>query len=182
MSVSRSFPPAGQQTGSNRSQVAPSNLPDECWRGWIVNTERLFSDDPVDGTEVAPDVLGRRAYAEHVVALLERVRDQSDSSVLAMIAPWGAGKSSVLAMTISLLKAGGDADGWLVAEYNPWTYSDLESLVQGFFAELRQALPKDARWREAKQRLGEFAKAIDLLFHFLAWQRRASAGWGGPYS
>jgi hypothetical protein len=128
-----------------------------------VNTERLFSDDPVDGTEVAPDVLGRRAYVEHVVALLERVRDQSDSSVLAMIAPWGAGKSSVLAMTISLLKAGGDADGWLVAEYNPWTYSDLESLVQGFFAELRQALPKDARWSEARQRLGEFAKAISPL-------------------
>ena len=128
-----------------------------------MNTERLFSDDPVDGTEDAPDVLGRRAYAEHVVALLERVRRQSESSVLAMIAPWGAGKSSVLAMTISLLKARGGADGWLVAEYNPWTYSDLESWIHGFFAELRQALPKDARWSEARRRLGEFAKAISPL-------------------
>ena len=128
-----------------------------------MNTERLFSDDPVDGTEDAPDVLGRRAYAEHVVALLERVRGQSESSVLATIAPWGAGKSSVLAMTISLLKARGDANGWLVAEYNPWSYSDLESLVQGFFAELRQALPKDDRWSEARRQLGEFGKAISPL-------------------
>jgi hypothetical protein len=128
-----------------------------------VSTERLFSDDPVDGTEDAPDMLGRRAYAEHVVALLERVRGQSNSSVLAMIAPWGAGKSSVLAMTISLLKARADADGWLVAEYNPWTYSDLESLTLGFFAELRQALPEDDRWNQTRQNLGDLAKAVSPL-------------------
>jgi hypothetical protein len=96
------------------SGLAPSIVFEERRQNGSVNTERLFSDDPVDGTERAPDVLGRRTYAEHVVGLLERVRGQSESSVLAMIAPWGAGKSSVLAMTITLWwTAVATMAGWL---------------------------------------------------------------------
>ena len=34
-----------------------------------MNTEHLFSDDPVDGYGDAPDLLGRLDYAQHVVAL-----------------------------------------------------------------------------------------------------------------
>lgn len=106
---------------------------------------RLLSDDPVDGTPEAPDLLDREQYVDHVVMLLDEVRAQGPSSVLSLIADWGAGKSSIVNMIKRRLSASTpEHTPWLVAEFNPWIYSDLESLIYGFFAELRQALPKKA--------------------------------------
>jgi hypothetical protein len=127
----------------------------------------LFADDPIDGTEAAPDRLGRAAYANHIGALLDRVRDQSESSVLALIGAWGSGKSSVLDM-VTLRVQGTRSDGeagntWKVAHLNPWTYSDVESLQNGFFRELRNALPKGAKWSEARKHIGEFGKALSTF-------------------
>ena len=123
---------------------------------------RLFNDDPVDGSQASPDLLGRKKYARHAAALLRRVREQSDSGVLALIGPWGSGKSSVLQMTMEALKE--DApDPWSVAELNPWMYSDLESLTAALFAEIREALSKDARWSESRKRLSEFGQAISPM-------------------
>ncbi|WP_431969249.1 P-loop NTPase fold protein, partial [Actinacidiphila sp. bgisy160] len=65
--------------------------------------ERFFNDDPVDGSSAAPDLLGRWQFAQHAVELLHQVRAQSESGVLALIGPWGSGKSSVLQMAIQHL-------------------------------------------------------------------------------
>src|SRR5262245_49516197 len=111
--------------------------------------ERFFNDDPVDGSADAPDLLGRQQCARHAVALLHQVREQSESGVLALIGPWGSGKSSILQMTIQHLQsaAGGvGTSGWSVAELNPWMYSDLESLTLALFSEIRAALPDDGQW------------------------------------
>jgi energy-coupling factor transporter ATP-binding protein EcfA2 len=123
---------------------------------------RFFSDDSVDGSPSRPDLLGRRKYAQSSVELLRRVREQSDSGVLALIGPWGSGKSSVLEMTIGLLKEA-TADQWLVADLNPWLYPDLDSLTAALFAEIRNALPKDKRWSKSRESLAEFAKEIAPL-------------------
>ncbi|MEU7061688.1 P-loop NTPase fold protein [Streptomyces sp. NPDC046197] len=53
--------------------------------------------------------------------------------------------------------------GWLIAELNPWLYSDLESLTLALFSEIREALPKDERWSEARQKIGGFGQAISPL-------------------
>lgn len=124
---------------------------------------RLFGDDPTDGTGV-PDLLDRLGYAGQVIALLDRVREQSVSSVLALIGPWGSGKSSVLQMTLRLLAEGGTSEvGWHVAEFNPWNYPDLDSLQTGFFAELRSAMPDGSQWSESRKRIGEVGKALSPL-------------------
>jgi hypothetical protein len=120
----------------------------------------FFADDPVDGSIEAPDGLGRRAYAEHLVTLLERVRRQSESSVLALIGSWGGGKSSVLEMTMRSLR---QKSSWSVAEFNPWGFSDLDSMLLGFFKEISAALPEGARPRHAKESLGRFVASISPL-------------------
>ncbi len=123
--------------------------------------DRFFRDDPIDGTTDAPDLLSREQYAEQLVELLGAVRRQSSSSVLALIGSWGSGKSSVLNMAIKAARF--NANNWLIAEYNPWMYSDLESLLAGFFGELRGVLPKDKRWNDVRRRIGDFGASISPL-------------------
>lgn len=76
-----------------------------------------FADDPIDGTSAVPDLLERDRYAEHLAALLDRVRRQTggNSATLSLIGPWGGGKSSVL----NLVKTHLDRSEWSVAEFNP---------------------------------------------------------------
>ena len=95
----------------------------------------FFGDDPVDGSTI-PDRLNRSSYADRLMTLLERVREQSASSVMALAGSSGAGKSSVLQITMHLLKM----SDWRVAEFNPWAYSDPTSVLLGLFAELSAAL------------------------------------------
>jgi predicted KAP-like P-loop ATPase len=69
----------------------------------------------------------------------------------------GAGKTSIVNLVREALEESADRSGWLIAEYNPWSYSDLESLIMGIFAELRAAIPKDERWDQTRERLGGLA-------------------------
>lgn len=129
-------------------------------------TSRFFDDSPADGGPQAPDLLGRTRYAEHALQLLKRVREQSDSGILAMIGPWGAGKSTVLNMITQRLRqpeAEDDAVRWSVAELNPWMYTDVESLAAALFGELRAALPSGDRWNDLRQKVGDFGMAISPM-------------------
>lgn len=123
---------------------------------------RFFNDEPFhDGEE--PDLLGRGQYAQHAVELLGRVRAQTETGVLALIGPWGSGKSTVLGRVIRLLQGQDSRQNWLIAELNPWLYSDLDSLTAALFSEIRAALPKGERWSEIRQRIGGFGHAISPL-------------------
>lgn len=115
----------------------------------------LLSDDVRDGSEQRPDDLDRSDYAKHVANLLDRVRNQSESAVLALIGDWGAGKSTVIELLRSRLN-----EPWSVATFNPWTYPDTESLQRGFFSELAAALPKEDRPGNARTTIGTFARTI----------------------
>jgi hypothetical protein len=124
---------------------------------------RFFNDEPFLNDEESADLIGHGRYAQHVIGLLHRVRDQTETGVLALIGPWGSGKSSILGTVTRGLRAAHDDDGWLIAELNPWLYSDLESLTLALFSEIREALPKDARWSEARETIGAFGRAISPL-------------------
>ncbi|GAA2638727.1 KAP family P-loop NTPase fold protein [Streptomyces axinellae] len=125
---------------------------------------RFFNDEPFLDHEEGPDLLGHGQYAQHVINLMDRVRNQTETGVLALIGPWGSGKSSVLGKVTRRLRDGAASDdGWLVAELNPWLYSDLESLTLALFSEIREALPDDGRWSEAREKIGGFGKAISPL-------------------
>ncbi|MER7316466.1 MULTISPECIES: KAP family P-loop NTPase fold protein [Streptomyces] len=123
----------------------------------------FFNDEPFLDHEEGPDLLGHGQYAQHVISLLDRVRAQTETGVLALIGPWGSGKSSVLGKVTRRLRETANDDGWLVAELNPWLYSDLESLTLALFSEIREALPNDGRWSEAREKIGGFGKAISPL-------------------
>lgn len=64
---------------------------------------------------------------------------------------------------IRLLQRQDGSKDWLIAELNPWLYSDLESLTAALFSEIRAALPKEERWSEARQKIGGFGQAISPL-------------------
>jgi hypothetical protein len=118
----------------------------------------LLSDDARDGTPGRPDGLDRETFVEHLSALLDNVRSQSESAVLALIGDWGSGKSSVLEMLRRSL-----GDPWLVATFNPWTYPDPATLQRGFFNELAAELPSEDRLGNARAKVGDFARAISPL-------------------
>ncbi|WP_024757532.1 P-loop NTPase fold protein [Streptomyces exfoliatus] len=123
----------------------------------------FFNDEPFLDHEEGPDLLGHGQYAQHVISLLDRVRAQTETGVLALIGPWGSGKSSVLGKVTRRLQESENGEGWLIAELNPWLYSDLESLTLALFSEIREALPKSERWSEAREKIGGFGQAISPL-------------------
>jgi len=120
----------------------------------------LLGDDPVGGKVGQPDSLGRSTFVLHVAAVLNRVRQQAGSSVIGVVADWGAGKTSIVNLVREALEEPADSSGWLIAECNPWNYSDLESLITGFFAELRAVIPKDRQWDQTRERIGGLATAV----------------------
>jgi predicted KAP-like P-loop ATPase len=124
-------------------------------------SETWLSDDPIGGDAREADLLDRHSFAASSVALLQRVRNQSPSSVIALIGPWGAGKSSVLNMIRSEI-AGMDAsdDDWIVVDFNPWYYPDLPSLQAGFFKELHTALPTGPTWSKVRESVSKVGRAV----------------------
>ncbi|MFI7066717.1 P-loop NTPase fold protein [Kribbella sp. NPDC050124] len=139
-------------------------------------------DDPIDGTDRAPDLLGRSQFAETVVTALSAVRRQGRSSVLGLVGPWGSGKSSVINLVRRRLDDSGN--DWRVAICTPWLYSDLETLQAGFFEELREALPDDQRWSLTRQKIAKLAVAVSPTANIKGFDasslvRAGAAQWGG---
>lgn len=121
----------------------------------LMSQRTYFRDDPDPNN----DTLERRQFAERTVRALSEIRRQSKSSVAGLIAPWGAGKSTTLAMIVDGLKEH-EVTPWTVVDLNPWLYSDVDSLQLGFFVALREALPSDAKWNRTRERIGNFFTAI----------------------
>ncbi|NQX29536.1 AAA family ATPase [Microbacteriaceae bacterium VKM Ac-2854] len=129
---------------------------------------RWLNDDPVDGSASAPDQLGRAAFADAATNVLGRLAERGNSSVVALIGPWGSGKTSVLEMVKAHLRA--DDDGrpqitaeWITVEFNPWYYSDLASLQAGFFRELGASLPQKPSWKAARKKLSDLGQTLAPL-------------------
>ncbi|RYH15386.1 MAG: hypothetical protein EON54_28755, partial [Alcaligenaceae bacterium] len=127
----------------------------------------LLSDDPLARLDDVEN-FGRAQLVDRMVDVLQRVRVQSSSSVLAVIGQWGSGKTTVLHEMKRRLQSPEGAEGafphpWSVADFNPWLYSDAAALHAGFFEALRDALPKDRRWKQTRQNLAKFGRRISPL-------------------
>jgi hypothetical protein len=122
-------------------------------------------DDPILDDDDSPDLLGRSDFADSAAAVIENLRRSESSSVIALIGAWGAGKSSMLNMLRRRINPMTPPKGnpWIIVDFNPWYYSDLESLQAGFFRELIAALPLDHRWNNARTKIASIGKATAPL-------------------
>lgn len=114
-------------------------------------------DEPL--TRRSDDRLGRFDFANEAAETIRRLTIRGDSSVIALIGPWGAGKSTVLEYIQANLKSSNEGKAWAVVAFNPWFYQDLTSLQNGFFQAIHAALPVDGR-KGARDKLASFAETI----------------------
>lgn len=89
-------------------------------------SEPWVGDEPL--THRSDDRLGRFDFASDAADTIRRLTVRGDSSVIALIGPWGAGKSTVLEYIQADLRSSKDGNAWTVVAFNPWFYQDLTSL------------------------------------------------------
>lgn len=120
------------------------------------------------------DELGRKEFAWRIADVLAK-RDDSDSLVIGIDAPWGEGKTSVLNMIVERLKKEApDASRTLLGgniltiKFNPWRFSDEQELLKNFYdiladklgTSLETTLEKLSKFAKGKEK---YAQLLDKL-------------------
>ena len=120
----------------------------------------MNSDRPIESA--LADKLHRSAFALALADELAAIKP-GPGRVVALVGPWGGGKTSVLRMIQERLAE--TASGPIVTEINPWLFSGTEQLVELFVRELADQLAgrTDKRAAAASQRLQEYSTALDDL-------------------
>jgi predicted KAP-like P-loop ATPase len=88
------------------------------------------ADNPI--RTMADDRLGRIATASTLIRTIGTA-DSAEGYVLAVVGPWGSGKTSILNLMQEGLAQQGDT---IVVKFNPWMFSGTEQLIDAFFHEL----------------------------------------------
>jgi hypothetical protein len=114
-------------------------------------------DEPVDLDEI--DEYDRRPFVDRLQGLIRTAVTERSSSVIGLAGQWGTGKSSVLKTLTRRISEEASPETPLVAEVNPWRYGSTDALLLGVFSEIRAAMPTEARWSEARERLVELLEA-----------------------
>lgn len=113
----------------------------------------LFSDDPLDPSELTR--FGHQAWVDRATGAVSETASNSKSAVLAIVGPWGSGKTSLLRAIQERVNVEA-ADGWIVIQFDPWNYQDPESLRLGFFREVHHALKGSPRFQNSRNALASF--------------------------
>lgn len=99
----------------------------------------LVSDAPIDGNE-RHDLLDREWFAEQVAHRITQA-GTGDSVVFGLAGPWGAGKTSALALIKNFLNSGDiSPDPWAIVEFTPWAADDAYALTEEFYNTIASAL------------------------------------------
>jgi hypothetical protein len=123
-----------------------------------IQTSTGLEDDPIHDQPGSEDRLDRTNFADSTASLLSALADGHKSSVVGLIGAWGSGKSSLLNMVRKRLD--NDTEhAWIIAEFNPWYYSDSNALQAGFFRELAASLPKKRSWKKLRRKVATFGQA-----------------------
>ncbi|GAB4520914.1 MAG: KAP family P-loop domain protein [Haliangiales bacterium] len=128
------------------------------------SSSSLRADEPIrssDDDQLARgrliDVIGR-----HILTM-----DVPDSVVIALNAPWGAGKSSFLNLLEARLVPEETVETNskkppIVIRFNPWHYGSVEQLVRMFFAALAHGIGKAGR-EELGKKIGKLLHAAGAI-------------------
>lgn len=145
----------------------------------------LVPDQPILALD--QDYLDRGEFASELARQLKGYRDDN-CLVVAFYAPWGAGKSSLLNLLANELTRDTESldTSPVVIRFNPWNFSNLDSLLSMFFRELQAAIgrsdPKLAKKVQTSLQLlsvllavGELSTVAGTLFARLSRLIRRSA-------
>jgi ABC-type uncharacterized transport system ATPase subunit len=114
------------------------------------------NDNPI--REAPEDTLKRAplaaSFAKQVLDL-----DVSSGFVVAVLGPWGSGKTSFL----NLAREGFATGEASVIDFNPWMFSGAEQLVDSFFAELSSQLRLKAGLQDVADDLADYGEAFANL-------------------
>jgi hypothetical protein len=117
-----------------------------------------MSDDPNDNTEedARSRYFDRSEFVSTTASVIQAASKQSTSSVFGLIGTWGAGKTTIVSSLTTQLQA----SNWRVHHFNPWIYSDPDSLRWGFFSELRGAVPPGDKWNDTRENLVKLRNTV----------------------
>lgn len=128
----------------------------------------LRSDEPIRSPE--QDKLARRHLVE-VIGNHILHANAPESIVIALNAPWGAGKSSFLNLLEQKLvppkkettEVTVEQDGTpIIVRFNPWHYTNVDQLVRMFFSELARGIGAAAR-EELGKKIGDLLRVAGSL-------------------
>ncbi len=94
-------------------------------------------DEPI--ASVDDDLLGRGVHAKDAAKKLIQTPACHGAFTLGIVAPWGEGKSSFMAMMKESLEKM-DNEELIILEFNPWRYSKESNLTRVFLEELSNKL------------------------------------------
>lgn len=108
------------------------------------------ADHPI--ATLAEDRFNRWPFASRIADTLATRADPS-SVVVGIYGPWGDGKTSVLGLMETALKAYSNV---VIVRFNPWYFSTQDALLRGFFGTLADAI--GGRLTTRKEQVGELLK------------------------
>ncbi len=90
----------------------------------------------------AEEALRRGPFVRQIVVMLDQIGSRPSSSVIALVGPWGSGKTS----TVNLVIAGLDQNTWAGAgRLLPWALSTPDAIVGELLGAIASSLPKDPK-------------------------------------
>ncbi len=117
---------------SDESSVRPGRLTDPGDRQSI----RVLSDVP--GASSDDDALDFLSYAQALAFLIDR-KDTHTPLIVAISAPWGAGKTTLATLVRQELQTPGDWDEpHIICSFNAWNHDDAPNLGAAFAADVAQ--------------------------------------------
>jgi hypothetical protein len=133
-----------------------------------LGSSALASDRPIQHR--AEDQIGRLPIVDLIAEdILAAPTD--DGFVMALTAPWGEGKTSVLNLVADSV-----AQDVAVVRFNPWLFTDAQALVARFFNELSAQVIGDQRLRTVAKRFAAYGQVVAPVGSLLLGPAAALAG------